>query len=72
MLPTRTLFAPLPPPPNSHPTVHEYGALNDPSVPASGWSAEIAFPLALLAYNTSATVPPANGTMWRINFSRVE
>ena len=48
------------------------GVLNDPNVPANGWSAEIALPLDKLAYNTSAAVPPINATFWRINFSRVE
>lgn len=49
-----------------------FGALNDPSTPAFGWSVEVALPLATLAQNTSATFPPAAGDVWRINFSRVE
>lgn len=47
------------------------GTLNDPTVPHSFWSVELALPLADLAYNTSAA-PPVNGSFWRINFSRVE
>jgi len=48
------------------------GALNDPSRPSTRWTAEIRFPLAQLAINTSAAVPPRDGDIWRINFSRVE
>ena len=51
---------------------HVEGRLNDPSVPATRWSVEVALPLAQLAYNTTASVPPVNGSVWRINFSRVE
>jgi hypothetical protein len=49
-----------------------FGVLNDPSQPAFGWSAEIGLPLSKLAENTSAVVPPREGDIWRINFSRVE
>jgi hypothetical protein len=35
------------------------------------WTVEVALPLAELAYNSSAP-PPRPGSMWRINFSRVE
>lgn len=48
------------------------GALNDPTIPTYGWSAEAALPLATLIQNTSATIPPSAGDIWRINFSRVE
>lgn len=48
------------------------GRLNDPNVPASGWSLEAALPLDKLAENTTAVLPPLPGTFWRINFSRVE
>ena len=37
------------------------GVLNDPRVPATWWSVEAAFPLADLAFNTTATVPPQPG-----------
>lgn len=33
---------------------------------------ELALPLAAYAANTTARVPPADGDLWRINFSRVE
>lgn len=48
------------------------GVINDPASHPTHWSVEIALPLAKLAYNTSATVPPQPGQYWRINFSRVE
>ena len=48
------------------------GTLNAPSRPSTRWTAEIRFPLAQLATNTSAAVPPRDGDIWRINFSRVE
>ena len=48
------------------------GALNVPGSGATFWSAEIALPLAGLAFNTTARVPPRDGDQWRINFSRVE
>jgi hypothetical protein len=48
------------------------GAINNPNVPHSQWTLEIAMPLSKLVYNTSATVPPTNGSYWQINFSRVE
>eukprot|EP00947_MAST-08B_sp_MAST-8B-sp1_P006688 g6688.t1 len=40
----------------------------------TGWSVEIAFPLASIAYNNSAASLPLRPgkTYWRINFSRVE
>jgi len=34
------------------------------------WSVEVALPLAGLALNTSAALPPRPGDLWRINFSR--
>lgn len=37
------------------------GELNNPSVPATHWTAEVAFPLMDLAFNTSAAVPPEPG-----------
>ncbi len=48
-------------------------SLNRPGGACRSWSVEIAFPLARLALNTSAAVPPNEAArMWRINFSRVE
>ena len=48
------------------------GELNNPSRPSTRWTVEIRFPLAKLAINTSAALPPNDGDIWRINFSRVE
>ena len=48
------------------------GALNNPRVPHSYWSVELALPLAKLAADTTASAPPVHGAYWRINFSRVE
>jgi hypothetical protein len=47
--------------------------LNEPkSGPCKGWIAEIAFPLAAISLNNTNKLPPAEGSYWRINFSRVE
>jgi len=47
------------------------GTINHPSDTDQGWTLEIAYPLN--AFNTRQTVPPPRpGTVWRINFSRVE
>jgi len=47
------------------------GTLNDPKDTDKGWTLEIAYPLT--AFNSRQTVPPPQaGTVWRINFSRVE
>jgi len=49
------------------------GEVNNPAVGTSGWSVEVAFPLAKLIENTPATLPIVPGkSFWRINFSRVE
>lgn len=47
--------------PNVRSAVSTDGVINDPGVLATRWTIEIAFPLADLAYNTSATVPPQPG-----------
>lgn len=47
------------------------GTLNNPSDTDRGWTLEIAYPLT--AFNPRQQVPtPQLGTVWRINFSRVE
>jgi len=51
---------------------HVDGELNNPRVATTGWSVEVALPLAGLVVNKSAAIPPKAGDMWRINFSRVE
>jgi len=51
--------------------VKVYGTVNKPSDADKGWTAEIAIPLKTLAVG-DRNRPPHDGTMWRINFSRVE
>jgi hypothetical protein len=47
------------------------GTLNRPGDTDRGWTLETAYPLA--AFNSRQQVPaPEGGTVWRINFSRVE
>ncbi len=47
------------------------GTLNNPTDTDGGWTLEIAYPLT--AFNSRQQVPlPQPGTVWRINFSRVE
>ena len=47
------------------------GTLNNLSDTDRGWTLEIAYPLN--AFESRQHVPPpADGTQWRINFSRVE
>jgi cellulose/xylan binding protein with CBM9 domain len=47
------------------------GTLNHPGDTDRGWTLEIAYPLT--AFNSRQQVPlPKPGTVWRINFSRVE
>jgi hypothetical protein len=47
------------------------GTLNHPGDTDRGWTLEIAYPLT--AFNSRQQVPPPKpGTVWRINFSRVE
>jgi hypothetical protein len=47
------------------------GTINHPSDTDQGWTLEIAYPLN--AFDSRQTVPPPHpGTVWRINFSRVE
>jgi len=50
------------------------GQINNPedSRPNKFWSVEIALPLQKLAEFKSVPLPPREGTLWRINFSRVE
>lgn len=51
--------------------VHVDGTLNHPGDTDRGWTVEIALPLK--AFRTRQNVPaPVDGSVWRINFSRVE
>jgi hypothetical protein len=47
------------------------GTLNDPSDADKGWTIEIAIPFRAISIGNNVQVP-VDGTLWRINFSRVE
>lgn len=47
------------------------GTLNDPSDTDKGWTIEIAIPFKAISLGNDVQVPQ-DGTLWRINFSRVE
>jgi hypothetical protein len=47
------------------------GTLNDPSDKDKGWTIEIAIPFRAISIGNNVQVP-GDGTLWRINFSRVE
>ncbi len=47
------------------------GTVNDPSDTDKGWTVEMAIPLRSLSVGWQPR-PPQDGTLWRINFSRVE
>ncbi len=49
-----------------------HGTLDNPSDVDSGWTVEIAFPWSILGEGSLTGAPPAPGSQWRINFSRVE
>ena len=52
--------------------VHVHGTLNDPSDLDQGWTVEMAIPLKELVQNIRKKPLPQDGTIWRINFSRVQ
>jgi hypothetical protein len=52
--------------------VHVDGTLNDPRDVDRGWSVEIAWPWRSLAEISNTKAPPADGDVWRVNFSRVQ
>lgn len=52
--------------------VHIDGTLNDPSDIDRGWSVEFAIPWHAFVGLTKASLPPNEGDIWRINFSRVK
>lgn len=47
------------------------GTLNDPSDTDKGWTVEMAIPFKAIGFGINSSAP-ADGTIWRINFSRVE
>lgn len=57
--------------PNLRSAVKIQGTINDPSDKDEGWTIEMAVPLKALTTNLRSQ-RPQDGTIWRINFSRVE
>ncbi len=47
------------------------GTLNNPSDKDSSWVVEMAIPFSAFTYREEKTPTPKSGTVWRINFSRV-
>ena len=52
--------------------VHVEGTLNDPADVDQEWSVELALPWRGLSPAANMPTPPAEGDVWRINFSRVQ
>lgn len=52
--------------------VKVYGSINDPSDTDEKWTLELAFPWRVLNESARGAKMPADGTQWRINFSRVQ
>jgi len=48
------------------------GTINDPSDEDRGWTVEIAIPWESLGELTRQAIPPQEGDVWRVNFSRVQ
>ena len=51
--------------------VHVDGTINDPGDEDSGWSVELAIPWKVLGQCAHRRVPPDEGDIWNMNFSRV-
>lgn len=51
---------------------HVNGSLNNPSDKDRSWTVEIAFPWKVLREFSKQKAPPAEGDIWRVDFSRVE
>jgi len=52
--------------------VHLDGTLNDPSDVDAGWSIEIAIPFHALKAIAGRPLPPSDGDVWWVNYSRVQ
>lgn len=48
------------------------GTLNDPVDIDQGWTVEMALPMEVLSQCAGRSVPPGEGDIWRLNFSRVQ
>lgn len=51
--------------------VHIYGSINNPDDEDEGWSVEMAIPFKDITVGNNARIPN-DGSIWRINFSRVQ
>lgn len=60
------------PPLLSATNVYPSDAINKPDTQNTHWTAEIALPVAKLMENNPNAKRPADGVLWRINFSRVQ
>mmetsp|Transcript_23303 Transcript_23303/g.50476 ORF Transcript_23303/g.50476 Transcript_23303/m.50476 type:complete len:386 (+) Transcript_23303:56-1213(+) len=52
--------------------VYPNDAINQPGIPNTYWTAEIALPISKLMERNSLAKKPADGVFWRLNFSRVQ
>lgn len=60
------------PPLQSATKVYPNDAINQPGVPNTHWTAEIALPISKLTERNPLAKKPADGVFWRVNFSRVQ
>mmetsp|Transcript_34419 Transcript_34419/g.60505 ORF Transcript_34419/g.60505 Transcript_34419/m.60505 type:complete len:218 (+) Transcript_34419:187-840(+) len=60
------------PPLQSATKVYPNDAINQPGIPNTHWTAEIALPISKLMEQNPLAKKPADGLFWRVNFSRVQ
>mmetsp|Transcript_35538 Transcript_35538/g.74923 ORF Transcript_35538/g.74923 Transcript_35538/m.74923 type:complete len:289 (+) Transcript_35538:335-1201(+) len=60
------------PPLQSATKVYPTDSINQPDIPNTHWTAEVALPISKLMERNPLAKKPANGGFWRINFSRVQ
>ena len=47
-------------------------SINNPRLPNTHWTVEVALPISKLMLHNPFAVPPTDGVYWRVNFSRVQ
>ena len=52
--------------------VYPNNAVNQPNIPNTHWTVEIALPISKLMENNPLAQKPSDGIFWRVNFSRVQ
>jgi hypothetical protein len=52
--------------------VKVHGTINDPSDTDEKWTVELAFPWEAFREHAGVDLPPQDGTVWKVNFSRVQ